>query len=85
LSTKFFPSFLRGVKVTGVFGWPSVPDAVKEACYLIANREKSLWNAPFGQTGAGELGAGLNMTDATLGSIREMLKGYRTGFVVGAV
>lgn len=67
---SFYP---RSVRVTAIWGWPSVPPQVKEACYLLANRGKSLWTAPFGQTGAGEMGAGLNMTAALTPLIKEML------------
>lgn len=35
--SQIFPEGLaRGVKVIGVFGWPSVPTAIKEACLLIS-------------------------------------------------
>lgn len=29
-----FPSTRRGVEIAGSFGWPSVPDAVKQACAI---------------------------------------------------
>ena len=31
----FYPGVAKGVKVTGIFGWPSVPDPIREACLLI--------------------------------------------------
>jgi len=34
---QVFPNALpKGVKIVGVFGWPSVPTAIKEACLLIS-------------------------------------------------
>ncbi len=72
-----WPNLVRGVRVTGIWGWPAVPTPVKEACFLLANRGKSLWAAPFGQTGVGELGSGLNMTAALTPLIREMLGQYK--------
>ncbi len=80
-----FPTFGRGIKLTGIWGWPEVPETIKQVCYLIANRNKSLWNAPFGSTGSGELGAGLNMTQALTPLIQKMLDPYRAMYVVGAV
>lgn len=65
------------VRISGVWGWPSVPDPIREACQMLANRQKSLWKAPFGQTGAGEMGAGLDMTAALTPLIKEMLAPYR--------
>lgn len=36
LQGRTFPTSPESVKVTGVFGWPEVPDAVKEACAIQA-------------------------------------------------
>jgi len=43
-----FPTCRNGVRLRGRFGWPVVPDAIKEACKIQAGR---IWNrrgAPFG-------------------------------------
>lgn len=73
----FSPAYLacgrNMMRVTAVWGWPEPPPAIVEACYLLANREKSLWTAPFGQTGTNEMGAGINMTAALTPLIKEML------------
>lgn len=63
------------IRVAGVFGWPAVPDPIKQACFLIANREKSLYDAPFGLSGGGEMGA-LDMTVSLTPIIKNMLKPY---------
>jgi len=53
-----FPAGLpNGVKITGIFGWSSVPDEVREACLMIANRQWQRRAAPFGVLGANEFGA----------------------------
>lgn len=65
------------VRVTAVWGWPAVPAPIVEACFLIGNRAKALWEAPFGQTGAGEMGSGLNMTSALTPLIQQMINPYR--------
>lgn len=46
----------RGVKVVGVFGWPSVPNPIKEACLLQSERLFLRKNAPFGVVGNAEMG-----------------------------
>lgn len=63
------------VRITGIWGFPSVPAPVKEACFLISNRLKSLWDAPFGVSGGGEMGS-LNMTQALSPVIAQMLAPY---------
>jgi hypothetical protein len=71
-----WPLTTYGVQLTGIFGWPSVPAPVKEATFLIANRLKSAWDAPFGSSGGGEMGA-LNMTMSISPLIAEMLNAFR--------
>lgn len=52
-----FPAGLaRGVRVVGRWGWPSVPDAITEACCLITERLFQRRNAIFGVVGSPELG-----------------------------
>lgn len=65
------------VKITAIWGWPAVPAAIEYATYLLANRNQALDKSPFGATGAGELGAGLNMTNALAPLIKETLAPYR--------
>lgn len=45
------------VKVTGVFGWPSVPAAVNTACILQAQRLFKRFDSPTGVLGFGDMGA----------------------------
>lgn len=70
-----WPITSYGVQVVGIFGWPSVPAPVKEVCFLMANRLKSLFDAPFGVSGGGEMGS-LNMTGALTPIMKEMLNPY---------
>lgn len=46
----------KGVRVTGTWGWPSVPDDVAGATYLQATRLWKRKDAPFGVTGSAEIG-----------------------------
>ena len=38
---EWFMTYPMGVKITGKFGWPSVPTQIKEACLVIASAAKS--------------------------------------------
>lgn len=49
-----FVSYERSVKITGRFGWPSVPAPVKQATIIMASRLlQRARTAPFGVIGAG--------------------------------
>jgi hypothetical protein len=45
------------VQVTGIFGWPAVPMAVKQAALILAEETLKLKDAPFGVAGFGEFGS----------------------------
>lgn len=65
------------IRVAGVFGWPEVPAPVKEVCFLMTNRLKSLYDAPFGASGSSnpEVG-GLDMTMSITPLLKQMLKPF---------
>lgn len=44
------------IKVTGVFGWPSVPIAIKQASIIQASRIYKRLDSPLGFAGFGDLG-----------------------------
>jgi hypothetical protein len=44
------------VQVIGSFGWPSIPEAVKQAAILISIRTFKRLDSPFGVAGFGDLG-----------------------------
>jgi hypothetical protein len=45
------------VKVTGIFGWPAVPDAIEHACIIQSSRLFKRLDSPLGVAGFGDLGA----------------------------
>ncbi len=46
---KRFPNYANSVKVTGTFGWPTVPSGVKEATSILASRLlKRARETPYG-------------------------------------
>jgi hypothetical protein len=66
-----------GVKVLGVFGFPSVPAAVKQAEIIQAG---AVWNsrtAPFGVIGSADLGGILRMSRALHPEAALILEPYR--------
>lgn len=44
------------IQITGVWGWPAVPYAVKQATLIVASELFKLREAPFGVAGFGEFG-----------------------------
>ena len=58
-----FPTYLdqetteAPVKVTGVWGWATVPTAIRQACILLASRQFKRYDSPLGVAGFGDLGA----------------------------
>lgn len=51
-SAQYFPTNRRGVKVVAKFGWPSVPDDIKDDCLAIAH---NVWMNRSGQVGSGKM------------------------------
>jgi hypothetical protein len=45
------------IQVTGVWGWPSVPIAVKQACVIQSSRIFKRLDSPLGVAGFGDMGA----------------------------
>ena len=44
------------IEVTGLWGWPAVPDPVRRACRLLAAELFKLKDAPFGVAGVADIG-----------------------------
>jgi len=55
-STRAFVGYPKGMRITGVWGWPAVPEPIVEATALQAHRLWKRQSAPFGVVGAPELG-----------------------------
>lgn len=59
-----FPTHRRGVSVTADWGYSTtVPDQIKEACYIQAWRLFERRNAPFGISGGGQFGQAITLPD----------------------
>jgi hypothetical protein len=55
-SSHAFLTSQRGNKLTGIFGWPSIPQPVNEACLIQAIRMFKRKDAPFGLVGRADMG-----------------------------
>lgn len=76
---KSFPVLVAppmpGVQIEGVWGWPAIPDDIREACILMSLRLFSRYNAPLGVLGFGEIGTvSVRAVDP---DIRDILNPYR--------
>jgi hypothetical protein len=71
---------LDAIQITGVFGWPAVPLAVKQAALIAAADLFKLKDAPFGVAGISDLGA-LRVKDNPM--ITKLLARYMNGQRVG--
>jgi hypothetical protein len=72
-----FPTGYLEVKVTGTFGWPSVPAAVKQASLIQGGAIWASRTAPFGAVGGESLGGVLRMSAALHPEARALLDAYR--------
>jgi hypothetical protein len=72
-----FPVGYLEVKVTGIFGWPSVPAAVKQAALIQCGAIFASRTAPFGAVGSESLGGVLRMSAALHPEARALLDAYR--------
>jgi len=74
---KTFPFFtvppMPGVRIAGVWGYPSIPDDVREACVLLAARGFARYNAALGVVGFGDMALQVRAVDP---DVRDFLNGY---------
>lgn len=82
-TTLAFPTGRRGVRITGAWGWPTIPAPVEEACLLIAVRLNQSAKAPFGNAGTIAEGA-VQYTPRVDPVVRQLLDPYRR-MVIGSV
>lgn len=71
------------VEITGVWGWPAVPDAVQQACLIQASRVLKRRHSPEGVAGFGEFGL-IRVTNRPDPDVMAMLDPYRRTAVLVA-
>jgi|SRR5215831_17776912 len=81
---KFVPivwpwSHLNRIQVTGVFGWPSVPLAVRQATLIAAADLFRLKDAPFGIAGFGEFAVRIQQNPRVMSLLKRYIKADRVG------
>lgn len=62
-SGYWWPGYANAIRVTGLFGWPSVPAVVGSACLIQAARFFVRRDASFGIAGSPELGNEMRLLD----------------------
>lgn len=67
----------NAVRVTALWGWASVPDAVKEACLLQASRLAARRDAPFGVAGSPQVGSEMRLLAKVDPDVEVALRDYR--------
>lgn len=78
-----FPTTQRGVQVTGVWGWPAVPDPVREVCLLETQRLIQQSASPSGIVASPELGQWLVQPKLHPTSVLMLTPYIRTGVRTG--
>ena len=68
-----------GVQVTATFGWPNVPENIRQACMILAEELFKLKDAPFGVAGWGQYGQ-IRVRENP--KIAELLSQYTQGQVI---
>lgn len=76
-STVQPPTALEAVRITAIWGWTEVPDAVKQATLLQASRLASRRNSPFGVAGSPEAGTELRLLARLDPDVEVTLAPYR--------
>jgi hypothetical protein len=76
LATQVLPAYPRSVRLTGRFGWPTVPEAIKEATGIVATRLlKRAREAPFGVVTVGLEGEAVRISRFD-SDVQDLLSGY---------
>ena len=76
-STVSMPLIRDGVRVTALFGWADVPDAIKQATLLQASRFAARRNSPYGIAGSPENGSELRLLAKVDPDVAVALEPYR--------
>lgn len=81
-SVTVYPGY-DSVKVTGLFGWDTVPETIKNATLIQAARLFKRRDAPFGVAGSPEMGNELRLLNKIDPDVDVLIRAYRR--VWGAV
>ncbi len=76
-ATTYFPWTRRAIRVTGLFGWSSVPAAVTQACLIQASRFMVRRDSAFGVAGSPDLGNELRLQAGLDVDVQTALQAYK--------
>lgn len=82
VNNRWFPRAANGrplVYITARWGWPTTPNPVKQAQYILAAEFWKMRDAPFGVAGFGEFGV-VRVRKNMI--VAQLLEPYRRGFAV---
>ncbi len=83
---KAFPCGEGRIRVTARYGWPTVPDAVKQATLIQAGRFWRRKDSPYGVAGSAELGSEMRLLASLDPDVQTLVRPFRrpkpTGVVV---
>jgi len=72
-----FPTQRRAVKLTGVWGWPEVPEPIREACLIQGARVFKRRDSPQGVMGSADMGL-IRVSYRLDPDVQQMLDPYRS-------
>ena len=74
----FFPTWQETnlVRVTGTYGWPSIPDPIKFACIIQASRLYKRLESPLGVAGVSDIGI-MRVGSSVDGDVAQLCNPYR--------
>jgi hypothetical protein len=64
------------VRITGTWGWPAIPSAVKQACIIQSSRLFKRLDSPLGVLGMGDMGA-IRVSRFLDSDVEQLLMPYR--------
>jgi hypothetical protein len=62
------------VQIAGTWGWPAIPDDIREACVLLSMRQFARYNAALGVLGFADMAITVRAVDP---DVRDLLSPYR--------
>ncbi len=71
-----FPAYAGSVRVTARFGWPAVPDEVKQATLIQASRLWKRKDSPYGVAGVAELGSEMRLLAKLDPDVQVLIRPY---------
>lgn len=75
-SRTALPTVRDGVRITALWGWSSVPDAVKQACLLQASRVHSRRDSPYGIAGSPDMNSEMRLLAKVDPDVAVILRPY---------